>query len=72
MLFFDPHVKRRSQNCVESFNNKEVFKRRECVVDHTIIIHYKSAEFLQCFCKNQSSVMPYLLIVYCRSASSLS
>lgn len=44
----------------------------ENVFDHTIIIHYKSAKFLQGFCKNQSSVIPYLLIVYCRSASSLS
>lgn len=32
--------------------SRRFVKRRECVFDHTIIIHYKSAEFLQGFCKN--------------------
>lgn len=46
MLFLCPHVKCRSQNCGESFNNKEVVKRRECVFYHTIIIHYVSRYFV--------------------------
>lgn len=46
MLFFCPHGKCRSQNCGESFNNKEVVKRRECVFDHTVIIHYVMSNFV--------------------------
>nr|DAW31324.1 MAG TPA: hypothetical protein [Caudoviricetes sp.] len=46
MLFLCPRVKRRSQNCGVSFNNKEVVKRRECVFDHTVIIHYVMPNFV--------------------------
>lgn len=46
LLFFDPHGKCRSQNCGESFNNKEVVKRRECVFDHTISIAWISDLFV--------------------------
>lgn len=34
------------------FLSRRFVKRRECVLDHTIIIHDKCDGFLQGFCKN--------------------
>nr|DAP05768.1 MAG TPA: hypothetical protein [Bacteriophage sp.] len=36
----------------KSFKSRRFLKRRECVFDHTIIIHDKCDRFLQGFCKN--------------------